>query len=116
MAEVEGNSFEKRLVTFLPLLSQCLLLYQESEEEGYSLEDGALATDEQNELMDTESDGAEESGNSLHEVGQPFNEASLDHLLFSTLSTLEKICSSCNVLRALGHRKEMNELWGMFPS
>ena len=58
----------------------------------------------------------ESDGDSTTEWKRPSpgdcNEKDMDHLLFSTLSTLEKICNACTVLRVPVYSELMNELWG----
>ena len=131
LVEVEGVSFEKRLVTFLPLLSECLVIHelieQEEEEEDevdndIHEQDNDIHGEEHAIIMET--DVAAESGGEgtpmeeLQETGgkqhpQRPSEAMMDHLLFSALSNLEKICTKCTVLRVPTYCVQMNELWGM---
>ena len=140
MVEVESQAFEKRLLMFLPLLLSCLRLckFGESEAEemdtqeldvavysgavtqrdGLEMETSGTSTqsnwfsngegekeeDEEGEKEeDKEEEGEERSGNKA---------AALDHLLFSTLSTLEKICGTCSVIRVPSYCDHMNHLWG----
>ena len=72
LIDVEEQSFEKRLDTFLPLLSSCLVT--------------TSTTD---------------CGSRLPEIEQSDNESwsvvSEDHLLYNTLSTLKKVFNTCMV-------------------
>ena len=94
LVEVEGLGFEKRLATFLPLLLQCL-----NEED--RLND--IHSHEETPSEDKEMDYQEEEED---------READMDHLLFSTLSTLEKIYSECSIIRVSTYQEQLNELWG----
>ena len=71
---------------------------KEEDEEGEKEEDGEGEKEE-----DKEEEREERSGNKA---------AALDHLLFSTLSTLEKICDACSVIRVPSYCDHMNHLWG----
>ena len=134
LIEVEGQSFEKRISLFLPLLSGCLSLYDpnapdgteeetakpESEEEhdtaindvnseGTGIENGIMENGESE--MDIDHSSANEASSDLTD---PHNEGveRLHHLLFSSLSTLRKILSKCSLLRSPVHCETMNETWG----
>ena len=133
LIEVEGQSFEKRLSLFLPLLSGCLSLYDpnapdgteeetakpESEEErtaiddvngeGTGIENGIMENGESE--MDIVHSSASEASSDLTD---PQNEGveRLHHLLFSCLSTLRKIFSECSLLRSPVHCETMNKIWG----
>ena len=85
LVEMEGKAFEKRLSTFLPSLLTCLDLYLGEEEEG-----GVLVE---------EGDGS----GSTHQ---------LDHLLFYSLLTLEKVATHCTLIKCPAHTEVMNKLWG----
>eukprot|EP00731_Ephydatia_muelleri_P001007 Em0001g1007a len=84
LVEMEGKAFEKRLSTFLPSLLTCLDLYHGEEEEG-----GVLVEE------------GEGSG-STHQ---------LDHLLFYSLLTLEKVATHCTLIKCPAHTEVMNKLW-----
>ena len=80
---------------------------KEEDEEGEKEEDGEGEKEEDEEgekEEDKEEEREERSGNKA---------AALDHLLFSTLSTLEKICGTCSVIRVPSYCDHMNHLWGM---
>ncbi len=141
---MEESGFEKRLATFLPLLSNCLALHQETqqieemekeegeekegeeeegEEEDGGEEDkaegegegegrkGGEKEEKETEKMETQ-DAAGDAGSSPIAS----REAAMDHLLFSTLSTLEKVCGGCDALRVPAHRQEMNQIWGTWTT
>ena len=137
MVEVEGQAFERRLSTFLPLLSSCLKSCESEAREWDAQElDVAVcpATVTQRDELEMETDetaaqsvifskdeeekegdeeGEKEEDKEEEEEGRPGNmAAALDHLLFSTLSTLEKICSACSVIRGSTYCDHMNHLWG----
>ena len=130
--EVEGQSFEKRLSIFLPLLCNCACLYdpeatdglrvtemtkQEDRQEGeggmeQSNEDGDDATGTENEGIENGESGMEVEPSEAD--SQAATIRMLDQLLFSILSTLQKICSVCSVLRGSIHCEIMNQIWGEF--
>ena len=144
--DVEGRSFEKRLPLFLPLLCNCLSLYDpqatECLEEGAGKGGGATETEEDGNKHgdDLENDGdvdgieheAIENGESDMDIEQPAAEVQseseepssahsehsgiriMDQLLFSSLSTLRKICSECPVLGSPTHCETMNVIWGKY--
>ena len=142
MVETEGTGFEKRLVKFLPLLSKCLQLYKlmnsdedadrthsrdddDDEEERKKnpviSEDDEMQVDaagERTEAVEvaTLHNQMESEGDLATEWKRPSlsddDERDMDHLLFGTLSTLEKICNACTVLRVPMYSELMNELWG----
>ena len=125
--EVEGQSFEKRLPLFLPLLHQSACLYDPEAPNGLSMTE---EVPEQKSNGDGKEDGMEE-GNEDGDTGTENGESGmevepseadsqattiqiLDHLLFSILSTLRKICGVCSVLRGSTHCEVMNQIWGEF--
>ena len=144
MVEVEGQAFEKRLGTFLPLLLNCLRLYKSGEGEaeemdtqeldvavypeavtqrdglemefhGTATQSNMFSNDEEEKEEDEEGEEEGEKEEDREEEGEerPGNmAAALDHLLFSTLSTLEKICGVCSVIRVPSYHDHMNHLWG----
>ena len=136
LVEVEGEGFVSRLPTFLPLLHHCLstqtgaqtgtqtetqtggestsVAQQCSHGEGTVTEEDpeisvpggtAMVTDN----LPTQS-GLEEEEEEEEEAEE--EEAAMDGLLVSTLMTLEKIASSCSVLRGPQHAAEMGKIWG----
>ena len=133
--EVEGQSFEKRLSLFLPLLYEGISLYDPEAPDGLGMiekmaeqedkedskgEDGMEESNEDgNGGTGTEKGGLEngESGMEV-ELSEADSQAAtvqlLDQLLFSILSTLRKICSVCPVLRGSTHCELMNQIWGEF--
>ena len=136
MVEVESQAFEKRLLMFLPLLLSCLRLckFGESEAEemdtqeldvavysgdGLEMETSGTATQSSvftNGEGEKEEDKEEEREEDKEEEREerPGNKAAaLDHLLFSTLLTLEKICGACSVIRVPSYCDHMSHLWGM---
>ena len=141
MVEVESQAFEKRLLMFLPLLLSCLRLckFGESEAEemdtqeldvavysgdGLEMETSGTATQssmfsngegekEEGEKEEDEEGEKEEDKEEEREERSGNKAAALDHLLFSTLLTLEKICGACSVIRVPSYCDHMNHLWGM---
>ena len=124
--EVEGQSFEKRLPLFLPLLYQSICLYDPEAPNGLNItkmmteqedkgEDGMKDSNE-----DDNGDTGTENGESGMEVEPPEADSQavtvqiLDQLLFSVLSTLRKICSVCPVMRGSTYCEIMNQIWGKF--
>ena len=146
MVEVEGQAFEKRLGTFLPLLLNCLRLYKSGEGEemdsqeldvavypgavtqrdglemefhGTATQSNMFSNDEEEKEEDEEGEEEREEEGEKEEDREEEGEerlgntaAALDHLLFSTLSTLEKICGVCSVIRVPSYHDHMNHLWG----
>ena len=138
MVETEGTGFEKRVVKFLPLLSNCLQLYEvmnsekdtdrthscsdddeeERKENPVISEDDDMQVDAVEEVVEVDKPQhqMESEGDLATEWKRPSlcdeDERDLDHLLFGTLSTLEKICNACTVLRVPMYAEVMNELWG----
>jgi hypothetical protein len=125
--EVEGQSFEKRLPLFLPLLHQSVHLYDPEAPSGLSKTEEVtkqkIDGDGQGEDgMEEEGDGdtGTENGVSGMEVESSETDSQaatvqiLDQLLFSVLSTLRKICDVCSVLRGSTHCEVMNQIWGEF--
>ena len=78
LIDVEEQSFDKRLETFLPLLSSCLVTTPST----------STAGDTSNWQQQPGCELAEEDGWSV---------VSEDHLLYNTLSTLKKIFNTCMV-------------------
>lgn len=127
--EVEGQSFEKRLPLFLPLLHQSACLYDPEALNGLSKTEEVT---EQKINGDGKGDGMEEgnedgdgdTGTENKESGMEVEPSEadsqaatiqiLDQLLFSILSTLRKICGVCSVLRSSTHCEVMNQIWGEF--
>lgn len=122
LAEVEGKSFEKRLKTFLHLLLDCLCLYDPSanEQEDRDASDGedhgSHAREEHSEEEDSDSDnegtagaGKEEAPSSLE--SERTDQTDLDHLLFATIVSLQKISAECSVLRAAAYSTCINSVW-----
>ena len=139
LVEVEGRSFEKRLPLFLPLLCNCISLYDpqapegvvegtETSEEVESDEEDEKAIDnvESNGAVDGNKSEMTENGESemdveQSEIEEPSNLDSrksnvgiMDQLLFSCLSTLRKICTECSVLRCPTHCETMNLIWSKY--
>ena len=143
MVEVEGQAFERRLSTFLPLLSSCLKSCEsearewnaqeldvavcpatvtqrdelEMETDETAAQSVMFSKDEEEKEGDEEGEKEEDKEEDIEEeeeeAGRPDNmAAALDHLLFSTLSTLEKICGACSVIRGSTYCDHMNNLWG----
>ncbi|MCG8620997.1 MAG: hypothetical protein MJE68_03200, partial [Proteobacteria bacterium] len=128
--EVEGQSFEKRLPLFLPLLHQSACLYDPEAPNGLRMTEEGL---EQKINGDSEGEDGTEEGNEDGDGGigtengesgmevepseadsQAATVQMLDHLLFSILSTLRKICGVCSVLRGSTHCEVINQIWGEF--
>ena len=80
LIDVEEQSFDKRLETFLPLLSLCLVTTPSASTAG--------DTSNWQQQQQSGSELAEEDGWSV---------VSEDHLLYNTLSTLKKIFNTCMV-------------------
>lgn len=140
LAEVEGQSFEKRLPLFLPLLYDCVCLYDPEAPEGVHEETGNTESEDEGDTANCESNKSdhvngmegertenEESEMDIEPSAELPSESAasstsshsasaklLDHLLFSSLTTLRKICSECSVLRGPTHREDMNRMWGKF--
>ena len=81
LIDVEEQSFDKRLETFLPLLSLCLVTTPSASTAGDT-------SNWQQQQQQSGSELAEEDGWSV---------VSEDHLLYNTLSTLKKIFNTCIV-------------------
>ena len=144
LVEVEGQSFEKRLPLFLPLLYNCVSLYDPQAPEGV-VEGAATAEvesdkDDKKGVPDVESCGAvDRNENEITENGelemdveqsetdvvseseeasnldsQKRNIGIMDQLFFSCLSTLRKICTECSVLRSPTHCETMNKIWSEY--
>ena len=150
LIEVEGQGFEKRVSTYLPILTDCLSLYgPHSTGEGLTetastkpvairedREDSAASDNEpvletvtnENTLFnkDSVSDGegemdVEEDGEKLQGGESTSKEltgmaamAALDHLLFTTLSTIHKLVCQCSVLRGSNFASHMTVMWGAY--
>ena len=131
---MEGQSIEKRLSLFLPLLCACLSLYDShapgdietdtakpdsedehsaavhsSNSEQTGIENGVMENEESE--MDTEHPPANESPSDSADLPSE-GEERLHHLLFSSLSTLRKIATECSLLRNPVHCETMNKIWG----
>lgn len=122
LVEVEGQCFERRLATFLPLLHHCLSLQAQQEDDGDSRSaterngfaaPASSAMPNNGDLLESQGRGGEErEGGKVEEEGE--GEAALDSLLFSTLMTLEKICSQWLMLCRHQHSCEMKRIWGIY--
>ena len=134
--EVEGQGFEKRLPLFLPLLYNCVCLYDPKAPDGLHVteevteqedkdgeEEGEDRMEESNEDGDdgtgTENEGIKnrESGMDVEQSEADSQTATvriLDQLLFSILSTLRKTFSTCSVLQGSTHSDVMNQIWSEF--
>jgi len=80
---------------------------EQEEEEKEEKEEEEEEKEEEEEEEEEEGEGEEEEQSSPEVTS-----VALDHLLFTTLSTLEKICTKCSVLRIPIYRDYMNTLWG----
>ena len=138
LVEVEGQSFEKRLQLFLPLLHNCISLYDPQAPEGVmegTETSEEVESDEEDEkaVHNVESNGTmdgTENGESEMDVEQSATEVPseksskldsqksnvgiMDQLLFSCLTTLRKICTECSVLRCPTHCETMNMIWSKY--
>ena len=120
---MEGKSFEKRLKTFLHLLLDCLCLYdpsaneQEDKDASDGEDHGSHTREGHSEEEDSDSDnegtagpGKEEAPSSVE--SERTDQTALDHLLFATIVSLQKISAECSILRAATYSTYINSIWG----
>ena len=128
--EVEGQSFEKWLSIFLPLLYQCACLYDPEAPDGLGMTEKVTEQEDKGDYkgedgMEVSNEGGDgDTGTEIGESGMEVEPSEadsqaatvriLDQLLFSVLSTLRKICGVCSVLQGSTHCEIMNQIWGEF--
>ncbi len=136
LTEVEGQDFEKRVSTYLPLLTNILALYDPNISENEpktttkqspeldSVKESVIdeSTDSILETEAMEDDKSADKEKTVEDSSLPDKEmvppsecvggAALDHLLFTALTTVRKLCVQCSLWRGRKWAGHMTQLWG----